>query len=788
MLALVAAGFTACSDDDFQAGPGVDGAQVYFPETIPEQINLEENASSFTIPVKRVATEGALSVAIMGEDESGLFTVPSSVTFPDGKASVDLVITYDKSQIDGDKEYPIALLINDDNNSTPYGYRTIKFTVALWPWVLMEANEGKGKYREDFFSGMFGGLPNPEVEVKIYKHKSKPGIYMVEEMFGWNVLTETLGDTQAALEAEVCTYNPTNITIDASDPNEVFIPTQQTGIVMKMDNYGRLRIMTAQPGTLTEGVITFPKQGILMNVEAVHDDQHGSPANRGGMFRIILPGYEATDFSLTATYDGMKVSADGETASAVIDFACGADVTGISYVFAPGDVTAEADTYAAKIADGTADNIAQVPDFVKGTEKVSIQAEIGDAGNYTIIAVPHDNTNEPRAKEVAATTFYFPGMGGAIPDVDATVELMLVSEFNPQLLPQYPDHSSIAYKFSGTDIVAAKYYLNTKDLVDLLESGADPDLPTKEEVMAQYAFDFEAEELESIRTNGYTGGIFGKRSPNTAYRLMIQAKNSYGKTAIIFSEPATTAEVPYSGEMVVGKYTMTHVANPTTTFTNVFDVIPTVGSDTKFQIKDFAANNEGTLWNAVYDPTASTLTLDGTIQGGESATKNYFGEIMGFWDAAETLVYGYASFATAEGTGADPCVIEVNPTTKQLSVLKNQIQVSVLNAQSGELAGYGGFYVFNTPITKVAASSSVTSLMPEIRSINVPFSSIRVPADKNSLRKLRFGMMAAESVPMAGFSSGGLRTLSVKASKCETRSKQLELRSSLGSDVLKAVK
>lgn len=33
-VAIVAGLFTACSDDDFKAGPEVDGAQVYFPENV----------------------------------------------------------------------------------------------------------------------------------------------------------------------------------------------------------------------------------------------------------------------------------------------------------------------------------------------------------------------------------------------------------------------------------------------------------------------------------------------------------------------------------------------------------------------------------------------------------------------------------------------------------------------------------------------------------------------------------------------------------------------------------
>ena len=64
------------------------------------------------------------------------------------------------------------------------------------------------------------------------------------------------------------------------------------------------------------------------------------------------------DYTLSAVYDGMKVSADEETASAVIDFTYGADVTNIRYVLVENELTeAETATLVAAIADGSAENI-----------------------------------------------------------------------------------------------------------------------------------------------------------------------------------------------------------------------------------------------------------------------------------------------------------------------------------------------------------------------------------------------------------------------------------------------
>lgn len=105
-VAIVAGLFTACSDDDFKAGPEVDGAQVYFPENVTTQHSISDDVSSIAIPVKRIAKDEALTVAVLASDESGLFTIPSSVSFAAGKETSELLITFDRTKLEDGKEYP----------------------------------------------------------------------------------------------------------------------------------------------------------------------------------------------------------------------------------------------------------------------------------------------------------------------------------------------------------------------------------------------------------------------------------------------------------------------------------------------------------------------------------------------------------------------------------------------------------------------------------------------------------------------------------------------------------
>lgn len=127
-VAIVAGLFTACSDDDFKAGPEVDGAQVYFPENVTTQHSISDDVSSIAIPVKRIAKDEALTVAVLASDESGLFTIPSSVSFAAGKETSELLITFDRTKLEDGKEYPLSFLINDEDNTTPYGNRSLDIT------------------------------------------------------------------------------------------------------------------------------------------------------------------------------------------------------------------------------------------------------------------------------------------------------------------------------------------------------------------------------------------------------------------------------------------------------------------------------------------------------------------------------------------------------------------------------------------------------------------------------------------------------------------------------------
>lgn len=760
-VAIVAGLFMACSDDDFKAGPEVDGAQVYFPENVTTQHSIGDDVTSIAIPVKRIAKDEALTVAVLASDESGLFTIPSSVSFAAGKETSELLVTFDRTKLEDGEEYPLSFLINDEDNTTPYGNRSLDITIMPWPWVEL----GTGKFREGWLSDVFSGNQF-EIDVTIHKHKSKEGIYMVEEMLGWPYMTEFFGATKEELSDQF-SYTPSNIVIDCSDAKQVTIAEQWSGITENSNGYGNFMIASQEPGTLVNGIITFPAKGItatLVGLDRTFD------ANSGGTFRILLPDAEVTDYALSAVYDGMKVSADGETASAVINFTYGADVTGISYVLASGNVTDTADEIAAAIAAGTAQNIYEVPNFAVGEETASIEAELEASGVYTVVALPKNKLGKLLEAEVSATSFFFPGMGGSsAPECDLDAMLGLVSVNWPEQSADCPDESSLYFEITGSELESLFTWLTpTANLEALLAEGA-----SEEELIDAYGTDQSGKFMPSINAKGGYGSAWLNLLDDTSYTMLVKATNIYGKSAIVKANYATTA-IPYSGALAIGRYQMSYSEDSGYSCENVFRVHPTAGSATDFFVSGLGNSSSTLQWYATYDSAAGTFTLDGKAKGYENYG-NIFGGISSNYDPAGTYIYTWWSYVDPEGDATnDPLVFKVDASTKQLSELNTCLHCPILKDADNSYVGDLCFFPIGTAVTAYTANGTSSAAAAKVQGIrtNIPFSSVRVSANAKYRLENRIDAMGTESVKANSFANG-VRTLNVKTAKCEPLPKQI---------------
>lgn len=760
-IVAVAGLLSACtSSDDFEPGPKDSGAQVYFPNTIPSEFNVGDDESSVTIPVRRVVTDAALTVNILAsieQGQEGILNIPSSVSFEAGSDLANLVITFNRSALVDGTEYKASLLLNDEQNLTQYGNNMIDITIIPWPWEEL----GTGKYRDGWLCGLFEGNL-VELDVTIHKHKSQEGVYMVEEMFGWTFMTEFFGATQSQLSGQF-SYTPTNITIDCSDPANVKIAKQYTGITEGVHNYGDFLIESAAPGTFVNGVITFPEDGI--NAYMTGYSSNPLPTNPDGTFRIMLPGAEITDYTLTAAYGGMLVNSDNSSASAVIDFTYGADVTGIHYVIAEGDVEASAATLAAQIANGTAENILTIEDFVVGAGSVSIKADLTTPGPYTVVALPLDKENKPLESNAAAASFYFPGMdGGDIPDCDVEAMMGSVSENKPDALEKNPDESSLYFKISGSELKTLHLLaMSTSNIETLVAQGA-----SYEEIIASYGEDFSSIAVPTINETGYYENIWINLNENTSYTMLVQATNIYGRSKVLAVEKSTAAVDTswYTGELAIGKYDMVYQSvedGETITSSCTFTVNPVKGSENEFTIKDLGLNNT-TSWYASYDSATHKFTVSGVEVGYEDLGSR-FGQGWGYYDQAGTMILGFFSFANEQSNGTDPCVFSVDATTGQINQLETLLQVLVADAASGKILGYLTQYLPGETVITYAENASSSAVQPSSKQ------AIRHTATAKYMKATdRFSDHVATAkcaeMPKSAAHSG-VRTLDVKTAKCE---------------------
>lgn len=752
-VAIVAGLFAACSDDDFKAGPAVSGTQVYFPESIAAEYSIGDEVSEIAIPVMRVVGTEAQTVAVLADDKSGLFTIPASVSFAAGEKKAELLMTFDRTKLEDGTDYPISFLLNDEENTTPYGNSQLAITVTPWPWELF----GTGLFRDDWLSSMFNGN-SVEIEVQIHKHKSREGVYMIEDMYGWPFLTEFFGGSQADIESKVgLNYTPTNIVLNASDPNAVFFSRQFSGITDKDPDYGDYEIATLKDGegTLVDGVVTFPVQGL-----GLFCLKGGQYANKNGNFRILLPGAEIVDYSLAVEYDSMRVDGDGVT-SAVLTFNYGADVTGIGYVVVPSNISAEERaTLAAAIADGSAKDLNKIENL-DGSGSVTEKFVLAGSGAHTVVAVANDKNGQPLTADFVAINFFFPGSGGAAaPECEVQAQLGLPSALVPENAAKYPDQNNLAFSVKGSELQSVRTYLNKTAVIQ----GAGM---TPEQIVTNHGKNISADQLSAVNGTGFAN-IFIELDPDTSYTLIVKATNVYGKSKVVTAE-CSTAQIDYTGELVIGNYLMQYeLTGPSgsTTLKNEFTIVPQeAGNDVDFFVSNLGTKISGISWYAAYDSAASTLTLSGIWKGDEN-----LGSVLGEWigiSETEAVAFISKNPSDDQSKGGDPIVFKVDPATKQLVKLNTNLQVQVGTIEGQSVTNPQLVAIFNADGTTIAfqtgnAGTSSATLRTHGIGAAIPFSSVagmKLAGRRNLLKSNAVSAGEGLTCPV--------RTLSVKPERCE---------------------
>ncbi|MBR2007875.1 MAG: hypothetical protein IKA01_07885 [Alistipes sp.] len=558
MLTLIGLvfGLGACTEEvEYEPAAKVEGAQVYFANTNATNINADIETTQIDVVVMRGNTEGAITVPIKAivsvpatEDEdtaedsvdpASLFTIPSNISFGDGKDTAKLTIALDRENLEDGQTYTIALTLNDASVVTPYGDSKLSISVVVpQPMKLL----GVGHYCDDLiYPWFFGGTVTYEVE--IYENLKKPGYIAMKNPYTVaykEYLINDFGLAESAWDAFVESLGgDTYIYINIEDPTQVTVAGQNVGLDV---GFGEMMMGTNQGtyGTLENKIISFPENSLLVI------DNEGYNFTTG-LAKIWLPGAVMTDFSLELAYGGFRVAEDNETIYPIARAAYGEDVAEIQYAFVAGDITTDVDALTAALAGIEDDSVVsnKVAVTIAGEDEETGEpilemnlesVEGAEPGVFTVIAIPYSAEGEAQYEDLAFTSFYVQGVGATeAPEVDLELEWMPFSEAMPDYAAEYPDHSTWCCIMYGSEIKAMKYFLNTTGMVDTyLSLGL-----TEQDMIDQAGSDFDPSD---INENG-VGIFYVKGVPaDTSFTLVVWAENNYGKTVIKTASGATAPE------------------------------------------------------------------------------------------------------------------------------------------------------------------------------------------------------------------------------------------------------
>lgn len=370
-----AVALTSCSDDNEYVPAGA-SAGAYFSNTVATQYTVTPDETSVAVEVLRTKDAGN-TFEVTAVDPSGLFTVPTTVTFDGNSLTSAINIAFDADKLETDKPYPLTLTLG---GATAYGKTSIDITIKKGDPVVIE-KIGNGTYTYYcIWSGDDTDLP-----VTRTYDPSNP-----------NYITYTVGNWGGGTNFNIVA--PDASKVEADGTYEVVVPCQYTGYtdsqygpVYVADMYNYFADYNDEPAT-----------GEKYAGECYYDVNRGTYALR---LIYYIPQYETGSYYLgeveyeylqmdgypvydvEVTYNGLFISKNGSMA-AKTTITSGADVAVTKAVMVEGNDPQAGITAILANADG-------VQEFTDHT--INADFEVTGSGSYCVVAVTFDAAGEAQA-------------------------------------------------------------------------------------------------------------------------------------------------------------------------------------------------------------------------------------------------------------------------------------------------------------------------------------------------------------------------------------------------------
>ena len=412
-------GGAACTDEVEYTGAEPQNAnQPYFPTNLASQIDLSEDATSFTVQLSRLATGSELTVNLeKSDDEDGLFTVPATATFAADATTADITISYDPANFELDEYMPLTLTVASEGVDNPYGSNTYSFEAGIpAPYVTI----GTATFTENYFGAT--------VEVELQQHSLDATQYRLVDPYA--AVLKSIGEQSSAAQSPYLTFRllqPGEVVGDVtvSATNLVYFDDCNTG---STDPTYSEDIYAMHPSRFAGN---FQNEAMWTYNKVVSYKEDGTPAvvqlapmyflmvssmasnatQMDDIITIVFPDVVLSDYSVSMSYEGSYT-----------------DPTGANYVLA--NVNLGADVFEARLALVNANSdlnavLAGIQDGSIETTNVreSGQVEFLSAGNgtYYLVAVTYsrDESGAETVQEAAYIDFIH--SAGDIAPIDAYV-------------------------------------------------------------------------------------------------------------------------------------------------------------------------------------------------------------------------------------------------------------------------------------------------------------------------------------------------------------------------------
>lgn len=392
--------FSACTDEvDYTPATAESAKGVYFPSTLPSQIDLTTDGTTFDVQICRTDTVGEETVALQVEtsDTANIFTIPSSVTFVDGQSSANITIAYDAEKL-GYNYLDVTLSVAVESASA-YGGNTYAFTAGIpEPWESL----GMATFTDAFFF-------YDTYQVEVQQNKLNPYQFRLvkpyhealevddngywggpwentSEYMNFNILQpgETLGEVAITEEdlvyfapfntgwnnpsygAEVMLYHPAHFSSLASEENFTY------NYVVSYQENGLPAVVQLAPMYYMDGVGGWNK------------------SQEDGWVTIVFPGVVIKDYSVGIDYSGRFTDPSDNVYA---DFAVtkGADASVVKVGMA---LSEDPNAVLSGILDGSIES-------VEVAESGTVRFAIGEPGVYTAVAISYDAEGNPQEANYA---------------------------------------------------------------------------------------------------------------------------------------------------------------------------------------------------------------------------------------------------------------------------------------------------------------------------------------------------------------------------------------------------